>query len=363
MSAQPHILAIGTAVPPHDVHAAFRSFARETLPETRDRRLFDRMAARAAIDRRLSVLAPAPAGGASVDTGGFYTRGRFPATAARMAMYERHATDLAVQAARRLDIARERDRITHLVVASCTGFMAPGLDLRVADRLGLSPSVERTLVGFMGCAAAIPALKLAWHAVRSQPQARVLVIALELCTLHLQETPDLETMLTFLLFGDGCAAALVAAEPAGIALDGFQATVVPETQDLITWRIGDQGFDMRLSGRVPAAIARALEDDRARSNSTGLLRGIRPREVAHWAVHAGGRTVLDAVEQGCDLPPDALATSRAVLREHGNMSSATVMFVLERMLRQADAGARGAGVAMAFGPGLSAETCRFRLAA
>lgn len=353
-----HINRIGTAVPGHDVHEAFIRFARGLLPDGKSRAVFDRMADRSGIAHRFSHFRPGDpgeAGAAPVDADGFYRRGAFPSTGARMALYAERSVELALRACAALDLSGER--VTHLVVASCTGFTAPGLDQIIADRLGLGGALERTLVGFMGCYAAVPALRLAHQAVRSDPAARVLVVNLELCTLHLQETPDLETILSFLLFGDGASAALVTAEPHGIALRDFRAATLPGTADLITWRIGDQGFDMHLSGQVPKRIAAALRTERARNDDGGFLRGERVEDVALWAVHAGGRTVLDGVEQGLELPPHALDHSRAVLHDYGNMSSATIMFVLARMLERE----RGPvpGVAMAFGPGLTAETFRF----
>ena len=221
---------------------------------------------------------------------------------------------------------------------------------------GLGGGLERTLVGFMGCYAAVPALRLAHQAVRSDPAARVLVVNLELCSLHLQETSDLETILSFLLFGDGASAALVTAEPHGIALRDFRAATLPGTADLITWRIGDQGFDMFLSGQVPAAIGTAL-----RSEIATILDGAPPASFPLWAVHPGGRSVLDAVENAFALPPTALDRSRAVLSDHGNMSSATILFVLAAVLDAAPP--RGArGCALAFGPGLTAESLLFRAA-
>ncbi|MGI4950363.1 MAG: type III polyketide synthase [Janthinobacterium lividum] len=348
----PHINRIATATPANDVHQAFISFAREMITDPRARRVFDRMAERSGVSHRFSTFVPAPADPEALDTERFYRRGHFPGTAARMGIYEREATALAATAVERL----QPGPITHLIVASCTGFTAPGLDQKLIDRLHLGNHIQRTLVGFMGCYATVPALRLAYQAVRSDPAARVLVVSLEMCTLHLQETPDLETVLSFLIFGDGAAAALVTAEPHGIAIDGFHATTLPDTQDLITWRIGDQGFDMHLSGKVPSAIAGALRAEADRNDGEGILAGRNPADIALWAVHAGGRTVLDAVEQGLRLPPDALDTSRAVLNDVGNVSSATIGFVLERML----AGARtGPGLALAFGPGLCAETFRF----
>ena len=356
-----YINRIGTAVPPHDIHQAFIAFVEGFIPGRRERVLFDRMAQRSGIEHRYSFFAPREDMSEAGDTEGFFRRGAFPGTAARMARFERDGVALAAQAVAALGI--EDEAVSHLVVASCTGFTAPGLDQVLMERLGLDSSIERTMVGFMGCSAAVNALRTAHHIVRSEPQARVLVVNVELCTLHLQESPDVGAILTALLFGDGASAALVTADPAGLALRDFKAATIPGTQDLITWRIADQGFDMGLSGEVPAAIAQALRSELDRNDSGGILRGARPADFDLWAVHAGGRTVLDAVEQGLELGEEALGVSRAVLRENGNMSSATIMFVLERMLRERSAqGASGLG--MAFGPGMVAETFRFeRLAA
>ena len=352
-----HINRIGTAVPDNDVHAAFVAFARTLLPDEKARTLFDRMVERSGISHRFSGFRPGNLEAGEVDADGFFRRGAFPSTGARMRRYEERAPPLALRAIDRLDIAEERAAITHLVVGSCTGFSAPGLDLQLAERLGLRRSVRRSVIGFMGCSAAVPALRAAQEAVLADPSARVLVVNLELSSLHMQETANLETVLSFLLFGDGCAAALVTADTTGIALGEFRATVIPDSADLITWHIGDQGFDMRLSGRVPGRIAHTLRAERVGGDEHGLLAGRDMQDVHHWAVHAGGRTVLDAVEIGLALRANALAHSRAVLNEFGNMSSATVMFVLQRIL----GGARGPGMAMAFGPGMVAETFRFEV--
>jgi predicted naringenin-chalcone synthase len=354
-----YINRIGSAVPGNDIHAPFIAFARTLLTDDKPRAVFDRMAERSGIMHRYSDLRPGNLAAGQVDRDGFYTPGRFPGTAARMARYETQALALALRAVAMLDITAERERITHLVVASCTGFTAPGLDVQLGERLGLPAGVARTLIGFMGCSAAIPALRLAQQAVRSDPEARVLVINLELCTLHLQETGDIETMLSFLLFGDGCAAALVTADAGGIALRDFRAAVIPDSQDLITWQIGEAGFRMFLSGKVPGRIAQTLRQELARPEDGSLLRGEGTEAIDLWAVHGGGRTVLDAVEVGLGLDGRALRHSRAVLRDYGNMSSATVMFVLARMLADGMAGQRG--FAMAFGPGMVVETFRFHV--
>ncbi len=347
---------IGTATPPHDVHAACVEFGRGLLADERSQALFARMAGMADIRHRYAIFAP----GASPENGvfdreGFYRRGAFPSTAQRMARFTTEARTLGAAAISALDLGSEREVVTHLVVASCTGFAAPGLDFHIMRDAGLRASVERTVVGFMGCFAAVNALKLARHIVRSEPGAVVLVVNLELCSLHLQEQWELEKMLSFLLFADGASAALVSAAPTGLALGRFSATVLPDSEELITWHVGDSGFHMHLSGQVPGRIRRFLRD-----HGVELLGNRAAAEIAHWAVHAGGRSVLDAVQEGLALGPQALRHSRAVLRDFGNMSSATLMFVLDRFLR--DGGDSGDGIAMAFGPGLTVESFGFRRA-
>lgn len=241
---------------------------------------------------------------------------------------------------------------THIIVCSCTGFAAPGVDLQLIARLGLKPSIHRTIVGFMGCFAAINSLRLARSIVMAEPDSKVLVVAVELCSLHVKQTADLETLMSFMIFADGCAAAFVTAEPSGLRLDGFATALVPAAQDLITWHVGDLGFDMVLSMRLPAALSAALPE------AVRALRETGPERVDLWAVHPGGKAILDAPERVLDLPADALEASRRVLRDYGNMSSATVMFVLAAMMQEAPPSGTQ-GLAMAFGPGLTAEGMRF----
>jgi len=355
LAKEAFINRIATAVPPHDIHAAFLSFAGSTVTdEPAQAALLRRMTKRCGIEHRYSFLAPAPdPAGSAIDASGYYARGRFPSTAERMRFFEAHAPTLAAAAVERLLSEDERDGVTHLLLTCCTGYFAPGVDLELVERCRLRSSVERTIIGFMGCYAAINALKLARHIVRSEPEARVLVVSLELCTLHLQETTDLTTLLSFLLWGDGCAAALVSGEPQGLALDSFQSVLLPETKDLIEWRVRDCGFDMTLSGQVPQAVHDAI-----RKSGREILEGSSADAITLWAVHPGGRSVLDAVERAFGLAGDSLTASREVLRQFGNMSSATVLFVLAGLLRSRRDGARGC--AMSFGPGLVAETMLFR---
>src|SRR5215472_10028297 len=352
-----YINRIATSVPPHDVHRAFVDFAESMMPEGTARNLFKRMARLSAIEHRYSFVEPVKGAGPEwQDAEEIYVRGSFPSTARRMQVFEKFAPRLAYCALDRLAVTeRERKSITHVVVTSCTGLYAPGLDFDIMRHLGLSPTVERTMIGFMGCYAAVNALKSAHYIVRAQPEARVLVLNLELCSLHFQETPELEQVLSFLLFADGCSASLVSADPQGLALDSFLAVGLPESSHLITWRIGDGGFDMHLSGQVPGEIKRAMKDV-----GSAVTRGRDTQEIDLWAVHPGGRTILDAVEQGLELPADALRFSRDILSRYGNMSSATVMFVLQQVMAQAKSGQQGC--AMSFGPGVTAETMLFHAA-
>lgn len=220
------------------------------------------------------------------------------------------------------------------------------LDFDVLDYLGLPRSTERTNIGFMGCYAAINGLKLARHLTRSEPGKRTLLLNLELCTLHFQQTQSLAEVLSFLVFADGCAASLIGSDETGFSLDSFEALELPGTRDLITWAVRDTGFDMFLSGQVPLEIGKALASLKPQFEGTDI-----------WAIHPGGRSVLDAVEEALALRPEDLAASRTVLCRFGNMSSATIMFVLKELMGTACKGQ--VGTAMSFGPGLTAETMRF----
>lgn len=347
----PRLNALATAVPAHDIHAAFIDWATPRLADERVRAIFSRMTARSGIDHRWSVLPPTATGGSPVAAGGFYDVPGLPPTSARMRAYANHAPDLAMQAIAALGDAFDAARITHVVVASCTGFVAPGIDQILARRLGLAATVERVLIGFMGCYAGVTALRTARHIVRSDPGAVVLVVSVELSTLHLQLADEPEPLLAMLQFSDGAAAAIVSADPVGFALGDGTSLALEDSADLIRWDIGDTGFAMQLSGEVPGRLRDALAAPAVRDRLFGD--GDPPPLLA---VHAGGRSVLDAVEHALDVPAAALSDSRAVLARFGNMSSATILFVLADMMAR---GATGEGLAIAFGPGLAAEAIRF----
>lgn len=342
--------ALATATPGHDIHQAFIDWATPRPTDERVRAIFARMAARSGIDRRWSVLPPTKDGGSPVAPGGFYDVPGLPPTSVRMAAYAKHAPALALEAIAKLGDACDPARVTHLVVASCTGFVAPGIDQIIARKLGLAPTVERVLIGFMGCYAGVTALRNARHIVRSEPNAVVLVVSVELSTLHLSLADQPEPLLAMLQFSDGAAAGILSADTRGLELGEGRSLALEDSDDLIRWDIGDKGFEMQLSGEVPGRLRAALGEPGVQAQ---LFDGAPPPLLA---VHAGGRSVLDAVEAALHVPADALADSRAVLAAWGNMSSATILFVLARMMER---DAKGEGIAIAFGPGLAAEAIRF----
>jgi predicted naringenin-chalcone synthase len=286
-----------------------------------------------------------------------------PGTAERMAHYAAKAPPLAAQAARMAldDAALLPDAITHLISVSCTGASAPGLDIELLRRLELSPGTERTHVGFMGCHGALSGLRLARAIAAGAPDARILVCAVELCSLHFHYGFEPDKCVANALFADGAAAAVLGGgadrATGGASGNGYRtpylraaATVLlPDCDDAMTWTIGDEGFSMTLSPRVPQLIGEHL---RPWLERWLLAQALSPARVGAWAVHPGGPRVLGAVERSLALPEGATAVSRELLASHGNMSSPTVLFLLER-LRAADA--RRPWVALAFGPGLVVE--------
>jgi len=281
-----------------------------------------------------------------------------PGTQARMDRYAAEAGPLATVAADRAIAAAgiAPGDITHLVTCSCTGFATPGFDFDLVAALGLPPTVARTHVGFMGCHGAFNALRVAEAFVAARPESVPLVVCVELCSLHFQYGLQRDVVVANSIFADGAAAVVGGHESrsrpaAGPAwrLDRQWSAILPASRDQMGWVIGNHGFEMSLSAMVPATIGRHLPAALA----AGLAdAGLAMDDVASWAVHPGGPRVLSSVAESLHLSGDALADSSEVLATHGNMSSATILFILERMARTAPA---GPCVAMAFGPGLTAE--------
>ncbi len=310
--------------------------------------------ARAGIRMRgVAIMSPETGGAGVLARQSLFTPGgAVPTTGDRMATYREHAPGMAIEAARRcLDASGvDRSRVTHLVTVSCTGFAAPGPDAAIIDALGLPRDTARVNVGFMGCHGVINALRVA-IALGSDPTAVILVVAVEICSIHFHCSPEPQKVIANALFADGAAALLLRHVGGG---DGPRplataSVLIPGTQDAMSWHIAQHGFEMTLSMEVPALIEASL---RPWLEPWLASRGLSIGQVAGWAIHPGGPRILDAVQRSLDLSPEALAASRETLAEHGNMSSPTVLFILDRLLTQ---GVRGPVVMLAFGPGLTAE--------
>ena len=356
------IRGIGTAVPPYRLEQedASRRLKEALQDRPTDARWVQRIFSHCGVDSRYTcepnLLEPASVCRyipASPET-------RFPATEERMTLYREASVPLAEQAARRAltDSGMRPGDMTHLIVASCTGMFLPGLDAELVGRLDLRADVKRTPLTFLGCAAGLTALRLASDIVRGEPASRVLVVAAELCTLHIQPSFEREELFTASFFGDGASACVVAADGAeqggALMLHEARAAAIPNTADRMQWTIGNYGFRLRLSPEIPALIAGEIPE---------AIRTFWPDEKLPelWAIHPGGRGIIDALASAFRLADEQTEASRSVLREYGNMSSATILFVLDRLrekLRRTNDGAKR-GIALAFGPGMTAEMLRF----
>jgi alpha-pyrone synthase len=353
------IAGIGTALPPHRADIAditrFLTRVAEAQPEATPRfiRYVSALARRAGIGARHSVLKDY----LQADCEGFefypknWKLDPFPTTADRMRVYRESAVPLAERAAvaalQQADIAP--DEITHLIVTTCTGFFAPGPDIQLIQRLGLKNSVQRSQIGFLGCYAGITGLRTAHQLIAGNPSARVLLVSVELCSLHYQRIIDVQTLVANILFGDGAAAVVLSAEHEGPQIVGSQTSLAPSTEGEMGWHIGDHGFVMTLGERVPEHLEGGVQPF-----VQGLAdsAGVQIQDVQGWAIHPGSRHVVEAVGRGLGLQAADLETSLGVLDKIGNVSSATVLFVLEALIQS---GWRGPGMALAFGPGLTME--------
>jgi alkylresorcinol/alkylpyrone synthase len=278
-------------------------------------------------------------------------------TQERMQIYANHAPLLASRAA---DEALQRSEltareITHLITVSCTGFIAPGVDVDIIRQLGLAPTVERTHVGFMGCHGAINGLRVARALAVADERSRLLLCAVELCSIHFCTYWAPERLVGNAVFADG-AAAIVGGAPQSEndwQVTAFGSCLLPDSTDAMTWAIGDHGFDVSLSPKVPDLIRAHLRDW-----FVGWLAQHRLSlaDIKSWAIHPGGPRILNAAEESLGLPREATAVSREVLAQFGNMSSPTVLFIVDRLRRYE---AQRPCVALGFGPGLVAEAALF----
>ncbi|TDX00227.1 type III polyketide synthase [Dinghuibacter silviterrae] len=380
------IIAIGTGVPPHahtqdEVLGFMQRIHASSAEEARKMKFLYR---HSGIDTRYSVVPDYHLPAAEWT---FYSPSEnlepFPSTEKRMQWYGRHAPVLAVQAIRScLEGLEDPGALTHLITVSCTGMSAPGLDLQIMEAMQLPTSIFRSSVNFMGCYAAIHGLKWADAICRSDPDAKVMVVCVELCTLHFQSEATKDNISSAMLFADGAAAVLVTPDTdprGGFRLEQFHSEVSLQGKSDMAWDITSSGFQMTLSSYIPDLV----EADFASLVDRALKKaGLGVPDIRHWCIHPGGKRILEAIGQSLHLADGELDPSYAVMRAYGNMSSPTLLFVLQRIqegLRGGNAGGGNAGggnagggaghaisggagpaveyvFAAAFGPGLTMET-------
>ncbi len=279
----------------------------------------------------------------------------FPSVRDRMTLYQKEALPLALAAIMDMADSSSIAETTHLITASCTGMYAPGLDLELVAALNLSPHVERTAINYMGCYAAFNALKLADQFCKNNPNAKVLIVCLELCSIHFQKEKDQDSLLSNALFGDGAAAVIVESKPGkkSFCFEGFHCDIVPKGKDDMAWRISDFGFEMKLSTYVPDMIREGIGTltNRLMAQAGGTS------QIDYYAIHPGGKRILQAIEQALGISKEANQLAYEVLRAYGNMSSPTVLFVLRKLMDRLNAEDHDKQVlSFAFGPGLTLES-------
>lgn len=366
MRPAPRLVAMAEALPPVllDTPSYADIATRLTARVPREAALIQAISRRSGIDTRPCVLAQLDGEGRLRMP--FYEErpadaSRAPTTAERMEAYARLAPPLGIDAARRalVEAAINAGAVTHLVTASCTGFMAPGLDYALMMGLGLPPTTQRTHLGFMGCHAAINAMASASAICRGDARAVVVGTMVELCTLHFQHGLGRDNVLPNTLFGDGAAAFVMVGEEVELSTSAMPwrvvrtaSQIIAGTADLMTWRIGDSGFRMTLDASVPDTIARHLPAFAARHGWSNDAR-------TAWVIHPGGPRILDGAARALGLAPEATRHSRDVLRAVGNLSSATTLVILRRALACMDDNIERV-VMLAFGPGLAIEAAELR---
>jgi predicted naringenin-chalcone synthase len=281
----------------------------------------------------------------------------FPSLELRMALYNKYAAPLSVDAIRNcLDGHTEANEITHLITVSCTGMSAPGLDLQVMELMDLQKNIFRSSVNFMGCYAAVHALKIADAICNSDRTAKVMIVCTELCTLHFQKEPTADNIASSLLFADGSAAVLVTHDEhprSGLHLENFYAEVVTKGKKDMAWELSSTGFLMTLSGYIPDLIE---EDFEALVCRALAKTDLQVKDIDNWCIHPGGKRILESIQKSLSLAPGALKEGFHVLKQYGNMSSPTILFVLKEIMQQLPKAGNKRIFAAAFGPGLTMET-------
>lgn len=351
----PYINGIGVANPGQPIAqekiAEFMKIAHRL--EGTDARKLDFLYRRSGIDFRHSVLRDFEK--TRVEEFEFFPKNKNlepePKTAARMDVFAQEAPPLATRAVQHCleDLPVQPEDLSHLILVSCTGMMAPGVELALIQTLKLNPAMERYCLHFMGCYAAITGIKLADKILRAEPEARVLLVSVELCTLHFQKNYTEDNLLANSLFADGSAAAILSNDPIGLKVKDYSTQLLPEGTSDMAWKIGNFGFEMRLSKYVPGLLQKGIG-----RFADAFEKKYQLSEIRHFAVHPGGKQILTKVQEEIGFDASENQHAAEILRLHGNMSSSTILFVLKRML--ADEQLFGDILALGFGPGLTLET-------
>ncbi|MBS1666088.1 MAG: type III polyketide synthase [Bacteroidetes bacterium] len=353
------IISIGTAVPSykHQQEDILNFMQHIYAMDENDKRKLRFLYHHSGIEQRYSII---PDYSRPISEWKFYPHTEnlepFPSLELRMAWYQKYAAALSVDAIREcLGNKIHPKEITHLITVSCTGMSAPGLDLQVMELMDLPKNIFRTSINFMGCYAATHAMKLADALCHTDPNAKALIVCTELCTLHFQRDPTMDNIASSLLFADGSAAALISSDEnsSGLHLESFYSEVLPRGKKDMAWELSSSGFLMTLSGYVPDLIE---EDFELLTNRALKKNNLTKEEITHWCVHPGGKKILEAIHKSLQLTNGELTPSYEVLKEFGNMSSPTILFVLKKILNNIDLKKRNAVFGAAFGPGLTMET-------
>ncbi|HUQ67822.1 MAG TPA: type III polyketide synthase [Flavitalea sp.] len=353
------IISIGTALPAyrHRQHEILNFMLNAYQPEADDRRKISMLYERSGIETRYSVI---PDYSVRVKERVFYAQTLdmepFPGLDQRMQLYNTHATSLSIEAISNcLQGVLSQHEITGLITVSCTGMSAPGLDISIMQQLHLPSSIQRSSVNFMGCYAAIHALKMADNICRADTKAKVMIVCTELCTIHFQKDCEMDSIASGLLFADGSAAVLVTGDDIsdnGVRISNFYSEVALNGLDDMAWNLSQKGFLMRLSSYIPQLLQAGI---------TPLLQnalkaaGLSRSDITRWAIHPGGKKILENIRNELHLSSNDLQVSFDILREYGNMSSPTILFVLKRLMEAPDHSHERI-FAAAFGPGLTMET-------
>lgn len=287
----------------------------------------------------------------------------FPTAKPRMDLYQKHALVLAESACEMAvkDAQIDKKSITHLITISCTGMYAPGLDIELIEKMDLNTNIKRTSINFMGCYASFNGLKMADQIVRSEPEAQVLMVSVELCSIHLQEKKDEENLLANAIFGDGAAALVIGSIPSKrcLEVENFYSDLALAGKQEMGWYIGDHGFEMKLSSKVPDVIREGIQE-----LTHNLLSNIELQlsDIDYFAIHPGGKRILEVIEEKLDITKEQNGFAREALKTYGNMSSPTVLFVIKAIIDQADLGDNDKHLlSFAFGPGLTMESAVLKI--